>query len=119
MPRLGLRLSTRDLPGGEVAAADVEHLPLAHELYHRLPDFFPRRLTIPVMHLVEVDVVGLQSSQAAFTRLADVIGRQTPLIGTFAHLSIDLCGEDNPLPPASSLSQPAPDDLFRQALARF
>src|SRR5262249_34420828 len=60
----------RNVPAGEVAAADVDHLALAHQLLHRLPDFVPRRAAIDVMHLVEVDAVGLEAAQALLAGVA-------------------------------------------------
>src|SRR3990170_889825 len=45
-----------------------------------------------MMHLVEVDVVGLQSAQAAFARGANVICRKPVIVGTFAHFPVHLGG---------------------------
>ena len=48
------------MPAGEIAAADIENLPFTNQLLHRLPDFFPGRVPIDMMHLVEIDVLGAQ-----------------------------------------------------------
>src|SRR5437016_4585796 len=114
--RRGARL--RDLPAGEVAAPDVEHLPLLDEHLHRLPQLVPRRVPVDVVHLVEVDVVGAQAAQAALARLADVIGGEAPVVRTRAHPPVDLGREDDPLAPATALREPAADDLLGDALAR-
>src|SRR5438128_3388221 len=114
--RRGARL--RDLPAGEVAAPDVEHLPLLDEHLHRLPQLVPRRVPVDVVHLVEVDVVGAQAAQAALARLADVRGGEAPVVRTRAHPPVDLRREDDPLAPAATLREPAADDLLGDALAR-
>src|SRR5437763_9641551 len=57
----------RDVPAGEVGAAHVEDLALAHQLLHALPDLFPGRAARDVVHLVEVDVVRLQTPQGRLT----------------------------------------------------
>jgi hypothetical protein len=109
-------LGGRDVPAGEVAAADVEHLALADELFHRLPDLFPRRRPVDVVHLVEVDVVGLQPAQAVLAGLADVVGGEVPVVRAGAHRLVDLGRENDPLP-APALGEPAADDLLRGAEA--
>src|SRR5207244_5788182 len=48
------RVRLRDVPGGEVAAADVQDLARGDELLHRLPDLLPGRIPVDVVHLVEV-----------------------------------------------------------------
>jgi hypothetical protein len=62
--------------------ADVEHLAFADELFHRLPDLLPRRRPVDVVHLVEVDVVGLQPAQAVLAGLATLlhVGRLWPAV---------------------------------------
>ena len=44
---------------------------------HGLPDLFPRSQPVDMVHLVQVDVIGLQSTQAVFAGLSDVVGGQT------------------------------------------
>ena len=59
VPGIGGRLGQGDVPGGEVAAAHVGHLALADQLFHGLPDLFPRCRSVDMVHLVQVDVVCL------------------------------------------------------------
>jgi hypothetical protein len=68
----GDTLRGADVPPGEIAAADVRHLALSHQLLHRLPDLVPRPTPIDVVHLVEVDVIRLQTPKAGLARPADV-----------------------------------------------
>jgi len=74
MPLGGTLIRLHDVPAGEVAAPDVEHLALAHQLLHRLPDLLPRCAAVDMMHLVEVDMVGLEAPQALLAGTADVVG---------------------------------------------
>ena len=83
------------MPPGEIAASDIEDFSLSHQLFHRLPDLFPGCVTVDVVHLVKVDMVGLQTPEARFTGFANVVGGQTPVIDLIAHLAIDLGGEND------------------------
>src|SRR4051794_8424132 len=65
-------LRSGEMPAGEVAATDVEDLPLRPQRLHRLPDLVPRRRAVDVVHLVKVDVVGLQPTQGPVATVADV-----------------------------------------------
>ncbi|MNL14788.1 hypothetical protein D3C87_1357450 [compost metagenome] len=116
MPLCRLLVGLGNLPAGEVGTADVDHLPLAHELLHRLPDLLPGRGPIHVMHLVEVDMIGLQATKTIFASLPDVIGREPPIVRALAHRLVDLGRQDDPVAP-TALSQPAPDDLLGEAVA--
>src|SRR5690606_36311578 len=108
-------LSGGDAPARKVAASDIEHLALAHQLLHRLPDLFPWSRTLYVVHLVQIAVIGLQPPQTVLAGFADMIGRQAPIIWAFTHLVVHFSCQDNTVP-ASPLSQPAPDDLLRTSL---
>ena len=85
MPRFGGLLRLRDVPAREVAAAHVKDLALLHQHLHRLPHIFPRRGALDVVHLVQVDVVGLEPAQAGVARLADVIRRHALVVDARPH----------------------------------
>jgi len=44
-----------------------------------------RSLTVPLVHLVEVDVVSAESAQAGFSAADDVVPGQTGIVGPFTH----------------------------------
>src|SRR5262249_17035045 len=113
----GVRL--RDVPAGEVAAADVQDLPPRHEQLERLPVLVPRRVPVDVMHLVEIDVVGLEAAQALVAGPPDVQGRQAIVVRSLAHAAVDLGRQDDALATSTALRQPAADDLLGDALARL
>ena len=62
---VGGLLGLRRCASRRSSRADVEHLALRDQRLHRLPDLVPRRRPVDVVHLVEVDVVGLQPAQDA------------------------------------------------------
>src|SRR5581483_10361736 len=116
-PRGLLRL--REMPAGEVAAADVQHLALLHELLHRLPDLLPGALPIDVMHLIQIEMVGAQAPQTALARFTDMPRREPRLIRPIAHAAVHLRRKHDFLAAAAALREPAADDLFGYAFANL
>ncbi len=110
-------LRLRDVPAREVRRAAVEDLALVPQDLHRLPDLVPRRRPVDVVHLVEVDVVGLQPLEAGVARPADVERRELALVRPLPHVPVELGGDDHLLAPAPALGEPAPDDLLGRAAA--
>src|SRR5918993_795867 len=106
-----------DLPPGEVAAADVDDLAGGDELLYRLPDLLPRRTPVDVVHLVQVDVVGLEPTEAVLTGLPDVVRRQAAVVGSGAHRLVDLGGQHDLVPASMVLGQPAADVLLGDPVA--
>ena len=113
--RRPLRLG--DVPAGEVRRADVEDLALGPQHLHGLPDFVPARAPVDVMHLVEVDVVGLQPLQAGVAGPTDVQRRELAVVRPVAHVAVELGGHDHLLAAATALGEPASDDLLGGAPA--
>ena len=66
-----------DLRGGPVRHADVAHLALPDEVVQRAQRFFERRRVVVAMHLIQVDVVGIEPPQAVFARFHDVFAAGT------------------------------------------
>ena len=112
VPGLRRLLRLREVEASEVRGADVEHLPVADENLHRLPDLFPRRLSVDVVHLVEIDVIGLQPLERAFAGLPDVKRGELRVVRSVAHWVVDLRREDDLLAPPAALREPASDDLL-------
>ena len=81
VPRLGRPLRLDHLPGGEVRAADVADLALAHEIVERAQRLLDRRQRVGAVELVEVDPVGLEPPQAVLDRLHDVARASRPSSG--------------------------------------
>src|SRR5262249_1388241 len=119
MPRRGRGVRLRDVPAREVAAPGIEHLALTHQHLECLPNLVPRCVTVDVMHLVEVDVVRLEPSQALVARTADVERGEPLVVRSLAHAALDLGRQDDLLAPPAALLEPATDDLLGHALTRL
>ena len=106
-----------NVPTSEVAAAYVDDLALLGERLHRLPDFVPRRGAIHVVHLEEIDVIGLQATQAGVARGANVSGRQATVVRPIGHWSVQLGGKYNLVAPIAAEREPVANDFFGGANA--
>ncbi len=69
------------------------------------------------MHLVEVDVIGLQTPQARVARGADVARREPAVVRPVGHRAEHLRGEHDLLAPLATLREPRADDLLGAARA--
>ena len=61
MPVFGNLLGARNVPAGKIGRTDIDNLALLDKHFHGLPDLLPGCQTIHVVHLVQIDVVGLQA----------------------------------------------------------
>ena len=105
------------MPAGKIGRTDIDHLALLDEYFHGLPDLLPGCLAINMVHLVQVDVVGLQALERTFHGLADIQRRKQALVRPIAHVSVNFRGHDDFLTPSAALGKPAPDNLLGDALA--
>ena len=88
------------LPRHEVGQPDVADLPLAHKIVEGPKGFLDRRVAVPSMHLVKVDVIGLEPAETALHFAQDIhAGCATP-VEILAHREADFGGEDNLFPHA-------------------
>src|SRR5918996_3143158 len=104
------------MPSREVRGSHIQNLPLRDECLHRLPDLFPGRVAIYMVHLVEVNMICLQSFERTFHSLTNIQSRETGLIRPFPHASINLCRNDCLVAPATTLRKPTTDDLLGYSL---
>ena len=100
------------MPAGEVAAAHIDDLALLDQRVHRLPNLIPRSRPIHVMHLVEVDMVGLHAPEAGIARRSDVASRQATVVGPVRHGAEHLRGQHHLFPSAAALGQPTSHNLL-------
>jgi len=70
-----------------------------------------------VVHLVQVDPVGLEAPQRGLALADDAGGQQLALVGPVAHRPVDLGGDDDLVAAPAALGEPAADDLLGDALA--
>ena len=72
--RLGILIAGRHDPGGHIARAEVEHSALAHEVVECAHELGDARAPVPVVHVQDVDVVGLQLAQRRLERHVQAFG---------------------------------------------
>ena len=68
------------LPTAEVACSHITNHALPDQVVQRRQRFFQRRLFIPAMYLVEIDVICLQASEAGFDRTQNMFSTQTEIV---------------------------------------
>ena len=76
----GRPVGVGDLPGREVAVADVADLARADQVVERPERLLDRRRRVRGVDLVEVDVVGPEAAQAVLDRPDDPAARRAPLV---------------------------------------
>src|SRR6516164_9006660 len=82
-----------DLPSGIVRRRQVAYLALPNQRIHGFQRFFDWDSVIGSMHVVDVEVVGLQALQAFVDRAQDRLARESLLVERVARLVEDLTGE--------------------------
>ena len=78
------------LPGRHLAAADVAHLALVHEIVERAQRLLDRRERIDQVILVEIDPVGLEPLQAGLDRGHDIAARAALELALGVHRPAEL-----------------------------
>ena len=74
-----------ELPGVHRRGADVARLAGLHHVVQRLQRLLDRRVVVPAMDLVEIDVVGAQPAQAGVDLGHDGLARQAAAVRVLAH----------------------------------
>ena len=69
------------------------------------------------MHLEEIDVIGLQATQAGVARGANVTSREATIVWPIGHWSVQLGGQHNLLAPSATEREPVANDFFGGANA--
>ena len=84
-----------ELPGVHGRGPDIADLARSHHVAQYLQSFLDRRFVIPAMNLVEVHIVGLQTTEALVEFEKDGLPGQTAAIGLVSHGTVDLGGDDD------------------------
>ena len=119
VPRLGNFIRLRNMKTSEVGRTHVGDFPLGYERFHSLPHFLPWGVSVDVVHLVQLDMVGLHAFERRFTRAPNVHSRKASFIGPITHGSVDFRRNDCFFATPATLGKPSPNDVFRDALALF
>jgi hypothetical protein len=78
------------LPGRIVGCANVAHLAHANQVVQRAQTLFDGCFIIPAVQVVQIDMVALQTAQAGFDPIHDVIAGCTFIVGSLALRKKDL-----------------------------
>lgn len=70
-------------------------------------------MTIDVMHLIDVNMVGLKPSQTVLAGLANMIRRKPAIVRTWPHRLIDFCRQNDAFT-AATLLKPATNNFLGQ-----
>jgi len=91
--------------------SDIANPAGLHYVVRRFKRFFDRRLVIPAVDLIQVHVVGSETTQALVEFIKDFFAREALAIRLVAHLGMHLSRDDNGF--ASSMcTQKSSKDLF-------
>ena len=97
------------MPRREVGAADVADLSLLHQGFQRTEGFLERGTAVPLVHLVEVDVVDAQAAQAGLAGPDQVVARGAFIVGPLTHREARLGRQHHPV---SAALERLTDDLL-------
>src|SRR5262249_8739445 len=89
-----------DVPAGIIGAADIADLALLHEGIEGLHRLLERGRAVPLMHLVEVDMIGPETLEAGFRLLDDMPAREAPIVRPLAHREADFGRDERAIAPA-------------------
>src|SRR5262249_13020372 len=78
-------LCLRELPGIHAAGADVARLPRADNFVQRTHRLLDRRVSVPAVHLVEVDVIEPESCERGVDRRENVLAREPTAVRAGRH----------------------------------
>src|SRR6202166_1638809 len=101
----------RELPRVHGRRSDIAHLAGLYYVVQRLERFFDRRLVIPAVDLIQVDVVGSETAQALLEFIKDFLPRKALTIRLVAHEGMHLGRDDYGLA-AGMCAKKSPKDLF-------
>ncbi|MNG32474.1 hypothetical protein D3C84_1184940 [compost metagenome] len=77
MAFLGLSLGGGNMPARKIAGPDVIGFALGDQNFKRAPQLIPGNIAVNMMHLVQLNMVGLQAFQRAFKMTSDLVCGQT------------------------------------------
>ena len=93
--RLGLAERLHHLPAGVVGRAPIAYLAAGDQMMHRLERLLDGSDAIPVVQLVEVDVIGAQPLETGLDGANQVVARGAGSVGVIAQRASALGGEDD------------------------
>src|SRR5580704_2588283 len=80
------------MPSREIGAGDVADFAALHQRVQSLDGFFNWRLRVESVHVVDVDIVGVEAAQAGLAGLDHVMAGGAEIVGSVAHSERGLSG---------------------------
>ena len=102
-----------ELPGEHRRGADVAGLARLHDVVQGLQRLLDRRLVVPAVDLVQVDVVGAEPPEARVDLRQDRLPRQAPAVRALPRREEHLGRDHHLVPPGEVAERPAEDLLAR------
>jgi hypothetical protein len=112
----GHMLGLGELPREHAAGADVAGLARLHHLVQRGHGLLDRRLVVPPVDLVQVDVIGAEPPQRRVDRGEHMLAGQAPVVGALTHREVHLGGQHVVVPPGEEPAQQVSRDLLAHAV---
>src|SRR5437016_11084610 len=94
--------------------ADIAGLAGLDDVVQRFDRLLDRRVVVPAMDLIEIDVIGAEAPQARIDFGHDRLARQAGAIGARPHPAIDL-GSDDDLVSSGEILDRTPENLLAAA----
>ena len=121
MPLRSRFIRLHNIPSRKVGTSNIKHLPLILQYFKRFPHFFPRRGTINVMHLIQVQIIRLHASQRSLTSSANMQRSHTVRVGpifqrTISHVTVQLSCQHSALSSTSTQCKPLSENLLCNTL---
>ena len=106
----------RELIRVHARRADVARLAALHDVVQRFDRLLDRRVVVPAMDLIQIDVVGAEAAQRVVDRFHDVFARQAAVVRLVVpDREEDLRGDDD-LVALREIAKRAADDLLAHAV---
>ena len=112
------------MPSREVGRTEIQHFALLDERLERLENLLPRGRAVDMVHLVQIDVIGLHSLQARVAGKPNVLGGQAFFVGPVfefakAHVAIDFGSDNDALAAVAALREIPAQNLLGDTFPGF
>jgi len=104
-----------ELPSGEVRHADVPNFAGPDQRIEGGKRLLDRRRGVPLMRLVQIDVVGFQAPETPLASANDPASGKALGVAGVIHPAAALGRQDDGVAPAGLAVEPPPDDLLGRA----
>ena len=109
--RSAIRQGLAELPGVHRRRADIAGLAGLDDIVQRFERLLDRRLVVPAMDLVEVDIIHAEAAEALIDLDHDRFARQAGAIGSGSHAAVDFGRDDDLVAPGEVIDRTAEDLL--------